>query len=552
VVRQQWVLFGLTFIALALSVGLQLALAGVFGNSFTALAAHQPGQLTRDILLFALLGFLMPVVSMAATYGRFLLATRITIRLRGDLMERIVYAPIGVHDRQLSGDLQTRLSTDMGVIWETVHHHVLNLLQDPLYLIGSLLYLWILSPTLALILFPLGPLLYVANVLWQKPLYDRSRTTRETNSRLAQLGLDIMKGILSIQALRAERELLSRYRDVLKDLYRVHSREWHGLTSLWMVTGWLGWIPFVAIMAVGGRLFLAGQITIGTLVVVIQVMNMFTAPYSRIARSWGGLQTGKASLDRIQNWETATEVPALPDLPASRGEEPPSAPRSPTVRAEGVSFAYPEAALVLRDVTFSIPAQRVTVLAGPNGSGKSTLTKLLMGFYQPRDGRILWDDVPYTQLGSRWIRRHMVYVAQEPFLMAGTVRENLILALGDTSEPRLREMLAQVGLPDSDAFLHQDIGEQGKALSGGQRLRLVMARALLREAPLLVFDEPTASLDPAGRDAFVDLLRGLGTAHTVLVISHDPTVMARADHLIRMADGVALEGSSADEGLGAS
>jgi ABC-type multidrug transport system fused ATPase/permease subunit len=254
-----------------------------------------------------------------------------------------------------------------------------------------------------------------------------------------------------------------------------------------------------------------------------------------MANAWAGLQEGRASLDRLQNWRPA-DFPALAVVPTTPRATPVLLGRhAPEVAADDLTFRYASGHTVLEGMTFRIPAAALTVVTGPNGSGKSTLAKLLLAFYAPVRGVLTWDGVAFEDLGAHWIRSRTLYMNQEPFLIPGSVSDNLRIGLDDVTDLRMEEALASVGLPADGAFRARDVGERGKALSGGQRVRLAMARSLVREASLVVMDEPTAAVDAEGRAAVVDILGRLRQQRTVLVITHDPVLVAAADHVVALS-----------------
>jgi len=521
------------FLSLVVNVAAKIVVAGAFGVALDAIARHNSPLLWRELWLFTVAAIAQPLSTATATYARGILGMVVGNQLREDFHRRLLDAPLGIHDRQHPGDLQTRLSGDVAVIRGAVGS-LSTLVQQPLLLVGSVVYLWHFSPTLALIVVPLGPASYVVTRVWQPSLYRWSRQVRETESSLAQQAIDTMHGIASVQAYRIEPILHARYVKNLRAWYEVSREMLITQQSLSLTAGQLGMFAFIAVLLVGGRATFAGHMAIGTLVIASQLMNFVVSPYGLISNAWGQLQSARASWERIHDWQQEWAPEPHQSGAAVSAITIPSLKEAPEIRLEAVSFAYPEQPPLLNRVTCTLPARKLTALVGPNGCGKSTVAKLLLELYRPSSGHLWWNGRKFDELSTDEIRRHTVYLAQEPFLVAGTVQENLSLVTEAVHDDRVQSALMQVGLPTTPDFLNRRVGEQGKALSGGERLRLAMARALLRDASLWVLDEPTASLDPATAVEFREMFRQFGAGRTVLVITHDEELAMRADQVLTL------------------
>ena len=204
-----------------------------------------------------------------------------------------------------------------------------------------------------------------------------------------------------------------------------------------------------------------------------------------------------------------------------------------------MTFAYDEDP-VIHDVSFEIAPGRVTALVGPNGSGKSTLVNLILGFYRPDIGSLTIGSMPYSEVDVTHLRRSMGVVPQQPFLMQGTVAENVAYGREDATEVDIKRALDLVHagfvdqLPDG---MHTDIGAEGVFLSGGQRQRIAIARALVHQPPLLVLDEPTNHLDRRSVAAVMESIATLKPRPAVLLVSHQIEVISDADEVIELDEG---------------
>ena len=221
---------------------------------------------------------------------------------------------------------------------------------------------------------------------------------------------------------------------------------------------------------------------------------------------------------------------------------------------EGMTFAFaPDQEPVLRDIRLKFPAGGMHAVVGPNGSGKTTLLKLMMGLYEPASGRILLDGADISQFPLAQFSRWIGYVPQENVLLAGSIRENLARGREDIDDEAILTATKAVGahdfivdLPDGYGTV---VGEGGRTLSGGQRQRLAIARALIGDPPVLLLDEPSASLDRTAEEALSDRLKQLSRDHTVIMVSHSSILLGACDNVVVLDKGVIVRGGPAHQVL---
>jgi ABC-type multidrug transport system fused ATPase/permease subunit len=523
----------LTVLALLTSALAWVAVAWAIRLTIDGLQFHQAAQFVRGITVFAACMAAGAGGDALEQYARQRLGLAVVQDLQSVTVGRLIRAPLAFFDRHATGDIQSRLTNDTAQVFNLVSLNAVMLVKQPLVLLLSSVYLVTLSPVLALIVVPIGPLLYAVNWLGRKRLYTQSRRVQEEQARLSQETLDLVSGMSTVKAFSLETYIAQRYRAALDRLRLAHRGEWSTSALLALAAEGITYLPFVVVLIVGGQAVLAGRLEIGSLIAAVQLMNSVVNPFNQIATAWAGLQTGRAALDRIR-YLSDVEVEALgPAVPVPAVARP--APDPPEVVADAVSFRYDDGQEALLGVSLRVPAGRLTVLGGPNGSGKSTFVKLLLRFYRPTGGTLLWDGHRLEDLPLAAVRRWVVYVPQEPLLLADTVETNLRLADPEADRDRLVAALREVGLPAE--LLDRPVGERGRHLSGGQRLRVALARALLRDGPLWVLDEPTAALDADGASVVVQLLRRLAGSRTVVVVSHDHRLLAAADHAIWLEHG---------------
>ncbi len=296
----------------------------------------------------------------------------------------------------------------------------------------------------------------------------------------------------------------------------------------------------------GAKLVIQGDLTVGELVAFNMLASRVSAPVLRLAQIWQDFHQARLSIARLGDILNATAEPTYNPtraaLPAIRGE----------VSFEHVTFRYRiDAAEVLHDVTFSVPAGQVVGIVGPSGSGKSTLAKLIQRMYVPESGRIMVDGIDLVMVDMAWLRRQIGVVLQENVLFNCSVRDNI--ALVDPSIPVERVIAAatQAGAHDFILELPEGydtiVGERGSNLSGGQRQRIAIARALISNPRILIFDEATSSLDYESERIIQQNMQEIAKGRTVFIIAHRLSTVRWSDRIITIERGRLIEDGTHDE-----
>jgi ABC-type multidrug transport system fused ATPase/permease subunit len=300
---------------------------------------------------------------------------------------------------------------------------------------------------------------------------------------------------------------------------------------------------------VGGRQVLAGQLSAGDVLVFLAYLGMLYQPLNALSQSASALQTCRVQLARV--FEVLDASPEIVDRPGAGSLE--------SVRGEvdfrDVSFAYDGFRPVLRKIRFTVRPGEVVALVGPTGAGKSTLASLLLRFYDPTSGAVLLDGHDLRDLKLAWLRRQVSVVLQDALLLSGTIRENIAYGRPEASLDDVRDAARKaqadefiMALPNGYAT---SLAERAVNLSGGQKQRLAIARAFLKNAPILVLDEPTSALDVQTEDALLVALRSLMQGRTTFIIAHRLSTMRLADRIVVLREGAILEEGTHEELLAA-
>jgi ATP-binding cassette subfamily B protein/ATP-binding cassette subfamily C protein len=293
---------------------------------------------------------------------------------------------------------------------------------------------------------------------------------------------------------------------------------------------------FLLVLGVGGARVAAGSISVGDLVAFILFLFFLVMPLGQALHAYTQLQTGLGALQRIEE---------VLDLPAETANDIPSgtpAPGGPyAIVLENVTFGYPGGKPVLQDVSFAVPLGTRTALVGPSGAGKSTVLALIERFYEVTGGVLRVDGADVRDLPRDALRRRLGYVEQEAPVLAGTLRDNLLLTAPDADDERLLAALAEVNLAalaerTADG-LDVQVGEGGVLLSGGERQRLAIARTLLSGAPILLLDEPTSNLDARNEAALRQAISTAAQQRSLIVVAHRLSTVVDSDQIVVLDQG---------------
>jgi ATP-binding cassette subfamily B protein len=459
--------------------------------------------------------------------------------LRVAIFARLQRLSLTFHSRRRTGDLMVRLTGDVTMLREVLVPMVLEFTTQALVILGMIAFMAMMDPTLTLIAVSTLPLLLVATARYGGLIRQASREQRRKEGKVATVASEALASVTMIQAYSREEEVAARFsRQSFKSLSA-------GLRSLRLEES-LGRIVEMTIAVgsclvlwVGARRSLAGGMSPGEMVVFLAYLKGLYKPTRDLVRI--GAKASKAAVcgERIlEILDSGEEVREAPDAI-------PAPPLSGEIAFEGVTFGYQEGRPVLQDLSLRIaPGERVG-LVGPSGSGKSTILALLLRLYDPQAGRILVDgqDIRRFQLES--YRRQIAIVLQEPFLFGDSVETNIRCGRPEATREQVRAAATAAGahpfleaLPDGyDSIL----GERGTSLSRGQQQRVSLARAVLREAPVMVFDEPTTGLDPRTELDVRRTLSRMASGRTCVWIAHNLSQILDCERVIVIREGRVVE-----------
>ncbi len=387
----------------------------------------------------------------------------------------------------------------------------------------------------SLVLLFSAPFIPLLMILIGKGSETLNRRQWERLSRMAGHLLDLVQGLPDLKIFgRAKRE--AELVALVSDQYRRGTMAVLRVAFLSAFTLEFFATVGTAVVAVliGFRL-LDGSLTLLDGLFVLLLAPEFYLPLRNLGLAYHSRMNGLAAAERII---PLVEQP-LTELEQAGSEQPSN--QTPEIRCESVTFRYGGQRGGVQDISLTIPAGGLTALVGASGSGKTTLARLLLGLAQPESGTISVDGVDMSALDQAAWRKQLAWVAQQPFFIAASIRENLLLGVDDADQAALRNALEQAALwpviAHMPAGLETVLGDRGAGLSGGELRRLALARVLLRDARLVVLDEPTAGLDAENERLVLDTVERLAKGRTVLMISHREAAIARSCRVVELADG---------------
>ncbi len=464
--------------------------------------------------------------------------------IRSDLYEKIQRLPLRWFDSKRTGDVMTRVVEDVTNMERVLIDGVEQGLIAALQVLGIGIFLFFLNPEVAAWATLPVPVLAVGAWFYSTKGRDRYRNQRDAASDLNALLHDNISGVRQIKAYAAESAEHARF-----NRFSDHLRQ----TTLRMMKWWAIYSPgmsflrmtgYVLVLAFGGGAVMKGELTLGDFTKFLLFLSLFYEPIDRLNSLNQMLLSGRAAADRVFDILDSEEEPNATSgamLPGSiRGH----------VRFDDVSFSYQDQP-TLRGVTLDAQPGQTIALVGSTGAGKTTVLSLLARFYETTTGSISIDGVPIATLAKSSLRKQLAYVTQEPFLFNDTVRENLLLSKRDASDDDLWDALkaahAERFVRELPEQLDTNVGERGVKLSGGEKQRLSIARALLKNAPILLLDEATASVDSETERQIQDALDRLMQNRTAFVIAHRLSTIQNADRIYVLEKGRVIEqGTHAD------
>ena len=497
--------------------------------------------------LLLLLACIALVIVHFAAGGLTLLHNYTTIRvgqsmvndLRGDLYAHLQRLSLAYHGRQRVGDLLYRITADSFAVQTMIMNGVLPILSALILLGGMLIVLFPMDPLLTVLALAIVPVLFALIATFNKKIIDVATEVRDLDSRVYSLVQWGMAAIKVVQAFTKEEEEHRRFMGASRDSLRATLRLYNWQTLYSGGVNVIIALGTAIVVYAGARAVMAGTLSVGQLIVFIAYLAQLYAPINQITQSWGliaGARVGAARVFEVLETET--------DLKSGTRQFPPQG-AAGAIAWRGVAFRYRPETPVLTDIDFSVAAGSTIAVVGPTGAGKSTLLGLLPRFFDPDRGTVTIDGVDIRDFTLPSLRSQIAMVLQPPLIFPLSVADNIAYGRPGADQAAIEEAarLARIhetitGLPEGYQTL---LGEAGVPLSEGEKQRITIARALLRDAPILILDEPTSALDVATEALVMAAIETLMHRRTNFIIAHRLSTVRRCDRIIVLKDGTIAE-----------
>jgi subfamily B ATP-binding cassette protein MsbA len=465
-------------------------------------------------------------------------------RLRNRLYNHIQDLPLAFFQREKTGDLMSRITNDVAIISSMFTSAITGSIRDGFTVIGLIAVTFFLIPNLAVytfIVFPIAiyPLFYFGRKIRRVRL-----GVQESWADLSSFLHETFTGTKIVKAFSMEEHEKKRFAQKSHKIFRLEMKENKVREMSSPLMELLGGLGIGFIIWYGGRQVVSGTYTFGAFMSFLTAVGLMYQPLKKISRLNNAVQRGMAAIERIydilERESNIIEAASPVDIPSG----------SHRIAFENVSFKY-DRDLVLKNITLRVKTSEIIALVGMSGGGKTSLVNLIPRFYDPTDGLVLIDGVDIRQISIARLRSQIAIVTQEPILFNDTVRNNIAYGIPEASDQQIADA-AEAAYANEfiesfpDGFT-TSIGELGGRLSGGQRQRICIARALLKDAPILILDEATSSLDSESEILVQKALGNLMQGRTTFVIAHRLSTIGNADRIIVIVDGRIVEEGPHDE-----
>ena len=497
------------------------------------------------------LGFGRSVIWLVSRTGE-----RFLRELRERVFRHLIGLSMGFFETEKTGRLVSRMTSDIDALQELISQGLVMFVQNILIFIGAVIVIFFMSWELSLAILVIVPPVLIASRWFRRESNRAYLEVREAighNLATLQEGLE---GVRVVQAFGREGGWIGRFRTTNETQYEANLETVRISARYFPFVEFTGVLGIAVIVGVGGIFVEQDIVTVGTVLAFVLYINNLFEPIQQLSQLFNTVQSAGAALNKLF---------ALLDTRQNVGEKPGAVdlPESGALKVDAVSFAYgggpadsegvvhPEGPMVLRDVSVTVhPGERMA-LVGPTGAGKSTLAKLMVRFYDPREGQISFGGVDLRDATIASLRHRIVVVPQEGFLFAGTIRENVRVGNPEATDEQVEAAVEALGLTDLFGALPEgldtEVRERGSRLSAGEKQLVSLARAALADPALLVLDEATSNLDPGTERRVERALDRLTEGRTVVVVAHRLSTAARCDRIAVVDDGRLLEIGTHDE-----
>lgn len=493
-----------------------------------------------------LIYFIKAVLTYIVQYWGHVLGVRIQGDMRRAMFKHIQKLPYTYFDTHKTGAIMSRLVNDLFEISELAHHGPEDVLTSVISIVGAFIMLATINIYLTLIVFIFIPLLLIFAIKNRKKMNDAFTTMREEVSKVNADVETTVSGVRVTKAYNSQHYVQQRFDKVNKDFISARSKAYKAMGIFGSGMGFISDFLYVAVLLAGGVFMYFHYIDAGEFAAYILFIAMLLTPIKTIIVIYEEIQSGATGFKRfceIMDEKTEEDAPDAVDIGEVCGD----------IEFKNVQFTYENKKdeEILDDVSFLIPHGKTTALVGGSGGGKTTVCHLIMHFYELNGGEITLDGRDIRAITRASLRDKIGIVAQDVFIFDGTVKENIAFGKENATDEEIYEAAKRANIHDYIMTLPNGyetwVGERGVQLSGGQRQRVSIARAFLKNPPILILDEATSALDNITEIQIQKALNELSAGRTVIAVAHRLSTIRNADQIIVLERGKVVEKGTHDE-----
>jgi ATP-binding cassette subfamily B protein len=470
---------------------------------------------------------------------------RMVYDVAADMFAHLQRLSLLFHSRHSVGDSLARLSGDSYSVYTVVESLLITPAQHALTLLVIGLFAWSLDPVLTLVSLSIAPILAGSVVFFGPRIKRRAQLQRKTESQLVSFVHQTLSSVHLVQAFSTQSRNVDQYREIADGAVVLSQQAVVMKNAYSVFVGFTSAAGIALVVFVGSQRVLSGALSVGGLLVFVAYLRTLQAAVQGLLQIHGNLRSAEAGIDRVleilESTDRITEAPAAMSL----------AKKSLDVTFQGVSFGYAPERPVLQDINLHVEAGTTLALVGATGAGKTTLLSLVPRLFDAWSGHVRVGGQDVRELTLKSLRAAISVVPQDPLILPISVEANIAYGRPGASGEEIRRAAEAAGAAEFIEQLPEGyrsvIGERGATLSGGQRQRLAIARAILKDAPILILDEPTSSLDAGTEHEVMSAIERLMCGRTCLVIAHRLSTVRRADRVVVLEHGRIVEDGTHDQ-----
>lgn len=495
--------------------------------------------------IFTFKAFLLYVV----TYWGHVVGVRIQGDMRDELFRHLQKLPFSYYDETKTGSIMSRLINDLFEVSELAHHGPEDLFLSVITIIGTLIMVGFINPWLAVVFIIIIPIIIVIAVKLRLSLMEAFKRSREKTSEINAAVESAVSGIRVSKAYNAEAHENQKFANANEELKKARSWQYKSMSNFMVVMNYAMDILYLCAFLAGGIFYANSLISAADLTSYVLYVAMLIAPIRTFTAIFEQIQEGMTGFERfLEVMEVMPEEEPLNPVKVGKLKG--------NIEFDNVSFRYKKETdddkhLILNGLSLKIDAGKTVALVGPSGGGKTTLCNLIPRFYDIDEGKITIDDINIRDMRIYDLHKNIGIVAQDVFIFGGTVKENIAYGDFDATDEQIIAAAKLANIHDFITSLDKGydtyVGERGVKLSGGQKQRISIARAFLKNPPILILDEATSALDNVTEMQIQTALEKLSEGRTTLVVAHRLSTVKNADEIIVLSsDGIAERGTHAE------